>query len=311
MNFRRLMKKTLQPACVGAPGAHLWLAGLALALQLGSGHADTPAAAAAEPPGASAVVLKIGDRSWTAGAYRRWAAAVNQAEGHPSADLDDEALARTAQTLLLADQARAGGLDRDPQVAEQIRLAVDKVLAAAERDRLFGSAPVSDGDIARRLAERPGAYDEFSLSHIFIASGAKSAGPHPRSDRQALAEARRLRALWARGASFEELARKHSDDSASARQGGHLPALLGQYLSPAFAPAVIDLSEGEVSAPIRGSEGYHLILLDGRKRASLESRRAFMAALMRDEAVDQRIAELLRAHPPQIDRAALAAAPAP
>lgn len=74
-----------------------------------------------------------------------------------------------------------------------------------------------------------------------------------------------LYAVLKSGADFSELARKYSDDKASAENGGLLPWLgPGQTLKE-FEDVVYNLKKGEVSEPFLSTVGYHIAtLLDER-----------------------------------------------
>jgi len=64
------------------------------------------------------------------------------------------------------------------------------------------------------------------------------------------------------GASFAELARAHSEDPGSARQGGSLGAISRGVMDAAFEDTVFTLGLGEVSGPVRSAFGLHLIKVD-------------------------------------------------
>ena len=69
------------------------------------------------------------------------------------------------------------------------------------------------------------------------------------------------------GADFAALARKYSDDVATAKKGGELGyATKGTY-TPAFDEAVFSMKKGQVKGPIKTPFGYHFIkLLDVRQQ---------------------------------------------
>lgn len=67
-----------------------------------------------------------------------------------------------------------------------------------------------------------------------------------------------------KGADFEELARKHSDDG-SARNGGRLNWFGSGMMVPQFEATAFELANGEVSKPIETMFGWHIIKkLDSR-----------------------------------------------
>jgi hypothetical protein len=259
----------------------------------------TMSAATAAPPGdpsgLDAIALRIGDNTMSAAEYRTLAAAMEESSGSKSFGENPNLLRQYAEIAILADSARKQGLDQDGIVAAKVRIASDEVLARAERERLFQSAAVTDVDIKRRFESQPGAYDEYNLSHIFIAFDPPGGGKR-RSEHQTLARARQLKTRLDAGADFARVARVDSDDRSTAHEGGRLPATLGMFLANEFAPAIHRLHVGEVSEPVRGPDGYHLILLQEHMVATLEGRRKMIEALLRDEAVDSGVGELVRTH---------------
>ncbi|WP_156125771.1 peptidylprolyl isomerase [Paraburkholderia kururiensis] len=269
------------------------------------------AAAAAPPPGASPaapVALRVGDRTLSPDQYRELAAALAESTGSKSFASDENLLRQYAETALLADSARRQGVDEDGVVAAKIRVAVDTVLAEAERDRLYRTATVTDDDVRKRFEAQPGAYDEYALSHIFIACSqssttAANAAPQApqRSAQAALARARQIKARLAAGADFDALARAYSDDRSSAQEGGHLPGSLGMFLAPEFGPAIRSLRVGEVSEPVRGAQGYHLIRVDAHVVATFENRHKMIEAVLRDEAAASAVAATTRNAPVAFD----------
>jgi parvulin-like peptidyl-prolyl isomerase len=247
----------------------------------------------------AAAPLGIGPYRLDAAQVEALDAATRRMPGASSLSDDPERLQEFGERYVLARQAQQAHLDADPVVAARVALAVDGVLADAERERLFRSAPVSEADIAHRFAERPGDFDEYELSHIFVAlapQGDARRG-HPLDDAQALARAQALKHRLDAGDDFVQLARKESDDGASAEDGGRVSAVFGQYLDDAFAPAVRTLVPGQVSAPVRGPNGYHLIRLEARQVATLDRARPLIEAQLREEARDRALAALRQAYP--------------
>lgn len=81
---------------------------------------------------------------------------------------------------------------------------------------------------------------------------------------QAREQARELRRrIVEEGASFEAVAREHSDDPGSAEQGGDLGFISRGSMVEPFEQALFALDEaGDVSEPVRTTYGYHLIRLE-------------------------------------------------
>lgn len=83
----------------------------------------------------------------------------------------------------------------------------------------------------------------------------------------ARARIEQLRARIEQGQDFAELARAHSDDISSAREGGDLGWIAPGQMPPEFDRAIADLTPLALSTPLRTSAGYHLVqVLDRRTR---------------------------------------------
>jgi parvulin-like peptidyl-prolyl isomerase len=61
------------------------------------------------------------------------------------------------------------------------------------------------------------------------------------------------------GANFAALAKKHSEDPSSKKQGGKLPISKGRQV-PEFDKAAFALDVGEISSPVKTTYGWHIIV---------------------------------------------------
>ena len=87
---------------------------------------------------------------------------------------------------------------------------------------------------------------------------------------QAIEKARSLKQQLADGASFEELAKQHSDDKGSAAASGQLGVTEGDTFPDEFETALAELEVGQISEPVKTAAGYHLIkLVDSQVPAPL------------------------------------------
>jgi len=85
------------------------------------------------------------------------------------------------------------------------------------------------------------------------------------SDDDARLRLERLRERILQGEDFGELARFHSDDTASALRGGDLGWLSPGDTAPEFETVVNALEEGELSEPFKSSSGWHLVRVLARR----------------------------------------------
>jgi len=176
----------------------------------------------------------------------------------------------------LAADARADGLDKDPVLARQIAMAVDKLLAQALVDRIEANAAAAFDQSAEKYTARARElYDVYRAkyavpekvraAHILvnIKDGNRDA---------ALAKATEIRAKALAGADFAQLAREFSDDPTAGRNGGELGFFEARAMDSAFAAAAFAMTrKGELSAPVLSSFGYHIIRFEDRRPAGTRS----------------------------------------
>jgi peptidyl-prolyl cis-trans isomerase SurA len=84
------------------------------------------------------------------------------------------------------------------------------------------------------------------------------------------------------GEPFEEMAKKYSDDFASARIGGDLGWTKRGKFVPAFEAAAYKLDENEISDVVESEFGYHIIQLLGRRGNSINTRHILVKAEITD-----------------------------
>src|SRR5690606_37184451 len=89
------------------------------------------------------------------------------------------------------------------------------------------------------------------------------------SDEKAEARLAQLRHRLANGESFEDLAKRYSED-ASAPQGGDLGWLTPGETVPAFEQAMDALEPGQISQPVQSQFGWHLIQVLERRTKNME-----------------------------------------
>jgi len=171
---------------------------------------------------------------------------------------------------VLAAQARARGLDKDPEIQalppyEQQEALVVKRVAQIEADA--GAEYDARGEqnmaIAREdyLARRETYRDPetFEVSDILFAID-------KRGQKGALDAARETRVKLMSGFDFAAMGKSVSDNPETRAHGGRLPKLTIEdmrKIDRSYAQAVSALTKpGEISQPVETEKGYHLIRLD-------------------------------------------------
>jgi peptidyl-prolyl cis-trans isomerase D len=193
---------------------------------------------------------------------------------------------------------------------EQVSIAYVELARAGIAEGLT----VSDEEVESRYQARKANYttrEQRRASHILVSvpKGA-SAEEEAKAREKAQALKRRLDA----GESFEELARKDSDDPGSAAQGGDLGFFGRGMMDKPFEDAVFAMSVGEVSEPVRSSFGFHIIKLTGVQPAGVKPLDAVREQLRREiqlEKADRlffdqadQLANLVFEHPDTLEPAA-------
>ena len=154
-----------------------------------------------------------------------------------------------------------------------------------------------------REFERPG---HAVLSLVTISRAATSA-----DSADALKRAQGLRAEIAKGAKFEDVAKRASDDTVSGTNGGDLgKGPKGRFVKE-FDAAAFAMRAGEVSAPVRTSFGWHIIKVDARVGDTLSLRHILVKVRQSDSsavATDRKADELAKAAAGALEPAKFAAA---
>ncbi len=114
-----------------------------------------------------------------------------------------------------------------------------------------------------KVTDKKPAMGVAEVEHIFVAlkPGFTSA--------DSIAKAKKIQNIYAKirgGMSFEEAARKYSEDRGSASNGGKLPRFSSGRIVPQFVAQIDKMNPGEISKPFQTIYGFHIIKLLSRKR---------------------------------------------
>ena len=151
---------------------------------------------------------------------------------------------------VLAQAAAKRGLDKDPSVAAQMRIAAQTVMIRAFFDDHAKANPITDAQLksmydafVSQMGDK-----EYKTRHVLVDTEE---------------EAKMIIAQLGRGESFEKLAKDKSKDTGSKDNGGDLdwgPA--GRYV-PEFGNALRVLQKGQTTPnAIKTQFGWHVIRLD-------------------------------------------------
>lgn len=153
--------------------------------------------------------------------------------------------------MIVAQEAQKKGLDKTPDVEDQLAMARTSVLAQAYVKDYFDHQQVSDEQLKQ-------AYEKLKAE----ATGQQYRARHILVKTEAEAEAL-IAKLRKDPKAFGELASAQSQDPVSKAKGGDLGWFDTQTMVPEFGAAVAQLKKGEFTQkPVKSQFGYHVIVLD-------------------------------------------------
>jgi peptidyl-prolyl cis-trans isomerase C len=183
---------------------------------------------------------------------------------------------------IISQTAVKNGLDKQPDVEQQLELARQSVLASAYVQDFAKNHPISDDDLKKAyedLKARVGS-KEYKVAHILVGT----------ED-----EAKKIEAQLKKGAKFAKLAKEDSKDPGSKNNGGELGwAVPSNFVQP-FGDAVLKLSKGKISEPVQTQYGWHIIKLEDTrdlKVPTFEEMKPNLEKRKQQEAIQKEIEDL-------------------
>jgi peptidyl-prolyl cis-trans isomerase C len=189
---------------------------------------------------------------------------------------------------LILQQASKDGIDKGAEIEDKLqdlrkRLIVESFL----KKKVEVESKVSDEDMKKFYEQNKDKFksgEQIKASHILVKTEK---------------EAKDILAQLKSGGSFEELAKKSSVDSSSAK-GGDLGWFGKGSMVPAFEKAALALKEGQISEVVKSDFGFHIIKLTGKRPAGIrpyeEVKEQIKGAIMptKQQEVFQKIKEELK-----------------
>ena len=234
--------------------AALAVAGVAQA-QPAAPKAAAPAAAPAAPAASSAAGKALYPQSQFDFMLKE-----RLAQGAPDSPELRNAIREELNTReLLAREAKKSGMDKNPDVKQQMDLAGQTVLVRAYVTDWVKKNPVPDAELRKEYdAIKAQMGDkEFKVKHILV----------EKED-----EAKDVIAQLQKGGKFDELAKARSKDPGSKDRGGDLDwNAPGGFVKP-FSDAMVGTPKGKFTAtPVQTQFGYHVILVEDVREAKVPS----------------------------------------
>ena len=204
---------------------------------------------------------------------------------------------RLAEMKILAQEARRIGLPAQPEVATQIKLQEDNLLASALYQELIKKAAPSETELKAAYEARKADFEQAKTRHILIRfQGSRIPVRKDQKDlteAEALAKAQALRARILKGEDFAAIAKAESDDTGSGASGGDLGELTRGRTIPEFEQLAFSLPINQISEPLKTQFGYHLIQVQERGTLPFDK---VKADLEREKAGDTAAQEVKALH---------------
>ncbi|MBF0474218.1 MAG: peptidylprolyl isomerase [Deltaproteobacteria bacterium] len=190
--------------------------------------------------------------------------------------------------LVLAAEARRTGLDKDPAIAKKLTKLENQILSKAYSENLTkGKVNVTDEQMKEFYEKNKDAfYDKPAIKVFWILVDTKEdadklfAEMKKSPANQVAAGAEKAKAedkvILASPHVFRALAAKYSKDTATAPKGGWVPWFNKGEKDPEVEKVALALTENELSRPVKGQNGWYLILkeaqTEGKQNSFLNSR---------------------------------------
>ena len=200
---------------------------------------------------------------------------------------DTEAVVENMITSeLLAQEARKAGMDKEPEISEQLAVAEQTVLGRAYTQKFLAESPVDEEAVRARYDElktRSEKQSEYRTSHILLEDEARAKELHAE--------------IAADGGKFAALAQEHSIDSGSSGQGGDLGWVNPDALVPEYGAALAATEPGNLAAePVKTQFGWHIIYVAEKRPVAVpdlnDDLRARLRQAVRAETFARHIEEL-------------------
>lgn len=173
-------------------------------------------------------------------------------QGQPdNLEMRKKIIDQLSMQILLSQESIKKGIDKKPEILDQIDLTRQSILANAFVQDYLKNSPVSD-DMVKAEYEKVKAQmtgSEYKARHILV-------------DKEA--DAKDIIAkLKKNPKAFESLAKEKSKDSGSKASGGDLGWFDPRAMVPEFGAALTKLTKGKFTEePVKTQFGYHVILLE-------------------------------------------------
>lgn len=184
---------------------------------------------------------------------------------------------------VVRQEAVKNGMDKNPDVLQQIDLASQQILVGAYLQDYDKKHPISDDQLKQEYEKLKAKLGdkEYSVRHILV---------------ETEDEAKAIIAQLGKKAKFEKLASEKTKDAGSKDNGGSLGWVVPGNFVPQFASALLQMKKGEYSKePVQTQFGWHVIKLDDirdLKVPTLDELKPQLQQRLQQQSIQKAIADL-------------------
>ena len=221
----------------------------------------TPAAPVDEAAHAKKVVAKMGDKVVTVGEIEQELARIPPQFASNFADpkRKEQYIQNMIDRQVFAVEAKNHGYMNKPEVKEKIDSYVERVLYSDFMKSLSDKIVITPEEIKAYYEankESFAAPEKIKARHILVKTEE---------------EAKTVKDELTKGGNWDELAKKYSTDKSNASRGGDLGLFPRGRMVPEFDEVAFSLPLNEISNPVKTQFGYHLIKVEEKKAAELQT----------------------------------------
>lgn len=240
------------------------------------------------------VLAKIGNKTITLADFNRIISYYDQEQQkviEKNPQLKETILWQLVQGTAVSKIAREKGFDKRPEIKSQQELMINNFLATQYLQKeVIDKVTVNDTKARAYYKEHPEAFktpEMVRARHILV----KSEPSVTEEEKKKLkAKAEEILQKLKKGEDFSKLAGEVSDDQGTKTKGGDLGFFPKGSMIPAFEEMAFSLKPGELSGIVETEYGYHIIKMEEKKEAILES-----YDKIKDKVKDQALQELRKA----------------
>jgi hypothetical protein len=190
-----------------------------------------------------------------------------------------------------ADIAEQQHLGQQEPWKSQLEFYRENLMAQAYIGQVSNSAKPTAADLKNYYDQHPEDFQEAKLSAIFVgftppgAPKPAAGTPGARTEDAALSKANDLVKKIRGGADFAQTAQTESDNKPSAAKGGELGSFSPDKLPKEISGPVFKLKTGDITDPIRESNGFYILKVDNLNKKTFEQSQEEIVTTLKNEQV--------------------------